>query len=445
MPRAEGVETWSAYDELVPRTTGLPAARERLAELRRRRPGSAGDLASVREVIVVASSSRGGSTLVGELLRQCPGLLHLRAEVNPLFVVAGLEDGGRRQVLAAELAAEVGRPAVGLGPEEVDELCLAVAWRLSVQWPLLEIDVDDVDRWVRETLAELGAADPSWASIGFADRQAFHLRLLHRARAAHPQIDPWYYDLPAHAVRASFPDVPPPDGPPGQALIEMPPFVLVGPWRRPSAAELAALPLVLTTPRNSFRLEFLRSLFPLARLRVVHLTRNPAASVNGLVDGWLHHGFFNCPVGRRLTIRGYSDEHPRWGTTWWCYDFWPEWEAWTDASLAEVCAEQWRTPHQATLDFLASTDASWHRLVYEEVTGGDDERAGAFTALGEWLGDVEGVSDLGQVRLPPLMATATPRPRRWKARAAALAAPLARVEVAELAERLGYGDPSMWR
>lgn len=445
MARAQRVETWSSYDDLVPRTTGLAAARERLAELRRRRPGSADDLASVREVIVVASSSRGGSTLVGELLRRCPGLVHLRAELNPLFVVAGLEGGERRQVLGAELAAEVGRPSTVLRPEDVDELCLAVAWRLSVQWPLLEIDADEVGRWVRETLAELAATDPAWTSGGFVDRHAFHLRLLHRARAAHPQIDPWYYDLPAPAIRVSFPDVAPPDGPPGQALIEMPPFVLVGSWRRPSAGELAALPLVLTTPRNSFRLGFLRSLFPLARLRIVHLTRNPAASVNGLVDGWLHRGFFNCRVDRRLMIRGYSDEHPMWGTSWWCYDFWPGWEAWTDASLVEVCAEQWRTPHQATLDYLAGTDTSSHRLSYEEVTGDDDERVRAFSALGEWLGDIEGVADLGRVRLPPLMATATPRPRRWEARANALTEALARVEVAELAERLGYGDPSTWR
>ncbi|MBW3644267.1 MAG: sulfotransferase, partial [Actinobacteria bacterium] len=114
-------------------------------------------------------------------------------------------------------------------------------------------------------------------------------------------------------MRAAFPDVPPAEGPPGEALVEMPPFVLVSPWRRPSPAELATLPLVLATPRNSFRLDFLRSLFPAARLRVVHLTRNPAASINGLVDGWHHRGFFNCRVGRRLAIRGYTDRYPEWG------------------------------------------------------------------------------------------------------------------------------------
>lgn len=431
----------------MPRTTGLAGTPARLAELRRRRPGTAAELAAVREVVVVASSSRGGSTLVGELLRRTPDLLHLRAEVNPLFVVTGLEDGDRRRVLGDELAAEMGRPASELRPDDVSELSLAVAWRLTVQWPLLDIDPDDVDRWVRATLEDLAAGEPAWASPAFPDPEAFHLRVLCRVREAHPEVDPWYYDLPAEAVRAAFPGVPPPSGPPGEALVEMPPFVLPRPWRRPSPAELATLPLVLATPRNSFRLEFLRSLFPAARFRVVHLTRNPAASANGLVDGWHHRGFFNCRVGRRLSIRGYSDEHPGWGRSWWCYDLWPGWEAWAEAPLTDVCAEQWRTPHQATLDFLARTggEVSWHRLRWEDVTGDDDRRARAFAGLGRWLGGPEGVADLGNVRLPPLMATAAPRPRRWERRADALAPALARAEVAGLAERLGYGDPSTWQ
>ncbi|MDP9071610.1 MAG: sulfotransferase [Actinomycetota bacterium] len=90
-----------------------------------------------------------------------------------------------------------------------------------------------------------------------------------------------------------------------------------------AATAAASRPLVLSTPRNAFRLAFLRSLFPAARFRVVHLTRNPAASVNGLIDGWLHHGFFNMAVDEPLAIAGYTDAFPLWGDRWWCYDFPP--------------------------------------------------------------------------------------------------------------------------
>ena len=144
------------------------------ADLRARRGGSAEDLALVREVVVVASSSRGGSTYLGELLRHVPGTLHLRGESNPLFAVAG-EDP---RALAAEVAADLGRPApAGDGDDVVDTL----VWRLLAQWPSLQLDPDDVRRWVVGTLAE----------VPFAAGQDFHLRLLERARAQEPRIDPW--------------------------------------------------------------------------------------------------------------------------------------------------------------------------------------------------------------------------------------------------------------
>src|SRR3954463_2371953 len=114
---------WSAYDDAVPHTIGLPDVQRRLAGLRpaRLRGGAAEDiLGRVGDVVVVAASSRGGSTLFGELLRRTPGLLHLRAETNPLFALAGL--GGtaseKRDVVAAELAAEIGRPATGVAADD---------------------------------------------------------------------------------------------------------------------------------------------------------------------------------------------------------------------------------------------------------------------------------------------------------------------------------------
>ncbi|MBW3643555.1 MAG: sulfotransferase [Actinobacteria bacterium] len=412
----------------------MPAARARFAALRsaRRLPAQE-PLRAVREVIAVVSSSRGGSTLFGEILRRCGDLLHLRAEVNPLFVVAGL-DGGDVGILAEELAAEIGNPASVVGEEELDDLSLTIAWRLTAQWPELDVDPDEARRWGHEAAVDLRKAP---------DGRELHLRVLAQARRRHPTINPYYYDLPPQLVAERFPDAPPPSGPPGDHLVEMPPFVLVRPWRRPGRAVLGSRPLVLSTPRNAFRLPFLRALFPEARFRVIHLTRNPAASVNGLIDGWLHHGFFNVAVDEPLGIRGYSDTFAGWGERWWCYDFPPAWRDFTDATLAEVCAEQWRSHHKAVLSFLVDTpEVDACRLRFEDVVGA--RQAQLFADLDEWLGTGGAVTAAAALELPPVMATAPPRPRRWEPRAEVLAPVLRSEPVADMTEALGYSDPATW-
>ena len=411
---------WSPYDASVPHTTGLPESQARFAELRRLRgPAVDGALERVRELVVVASSSRGGSTLFGALLRRVPRLLHLSAEINPHFALAGLADAGQSDILAEEIALDLGSPGGELDP-------LAVAWRLTAQWPDEPIDPLSVAQWVRED------GDP--------------VAVLAKARDAHPSINPWYYDLPADVVRSRFPDAPPPGGPPSPKLVEMPPFVLAAPWQPATAEQLDAWPVVLTTPRNSFRLAFLHALFPQARLRVIHLTRNPAASINGLVDGWLHHGFFNCEVDRPLSIAGYSDAFPEWGGRWWNYDIPPGWELVVDRPLAEVCAAQWLSMHRAALDFVSESGVDTLRVAFEDVVGSADRRAAVLAKVGEWLGvGSAAVADLAPATLPPVMATAPPAERRWRARADTLGPVLADEAVLEMVRRLGYEtDSSTW-
>src|SRR5690606_12931056 len=176
------------------------------------------------------------------------------------------------------------------------------------------------------------------------------------------------------------------------------------------AEDLRTRTLVLTTPRSSFRLGFLRDLLPTARLRVLHLVRNPAAAVNGLVDGWRHHGFFTCPVPAPLAIEGYSDQVPG-GDRWWCFDLPPDWAAWTDRPLPEVCANQWTASHLAALAGTAVLGLDRHQLRFEDLVGPPERRARAVGDLAEWLGvDRAALAATAAADLPVVMATAHRRP-----------------------------------
>src|SRR2546421_2354328 len=63
----------------------------RLATLRRLRGPAVPDFSlRVRELVVVASSSRGGSSMLAETLRESSALLHLHAEINPFLRLVGL-------------------------------------------------------------------------------------------------------------------------------------------------------------------------------------------------------------------------------------------------------------------------------------------------------------------------------------------------------------------
>lgn len=407
------VVSLSAYDDAVPHPVTDLALAARFADIRAARP--AVGLTAVRRVVAVVSSSRGGSTMLGELLRRSEGLLALPGEMNPYAAVAHVDGGGQR-VLAAELAREIGRPSTswGAGPE----FLAGVWWRLTAQWPGQDISMADVEAAARRA----GLSDSGSTTA-----------LVSALREAHPAIDPGRYDDVA-ATPAT-------DLPPLGSVVEMAPYVGFRPWRLATERELETRPLVVATPRNSYRLDLLRALFPAADVRVLHLTRNPTASVNGLIDGWLHHGFHNVAVPEPLDIRDYSDVVPG-GRSWWKFDVPPDWRQFTSGvTLAEVCALQWWSAHEAVLDDVAESRCDYLRVRYEDLVGPADARREAACRLAEWLGVPAGPLVRSVVSgVEPKMATVAPAPRRWRRSRHDLAAALAQPKVWEMTARLGYDD-----
>jgi hypothetical protein len=401
--------------------------------------------AHVREVVILASSSRGGSSIFAEVLRRVPGLVHLRAEMNPplrLFGCAGVEsdavpaDHPVPAGLSSALGADCGRPTASIPASAVPAFAAEIAARLVLQWPELPVTLSPVLADVEATLAELRAS--GWPPERFVDPGAFYAALFRRLRARWPSFRPAAYDMDrARLVQLE------PTGPfLPVAPIEEPPFVLPLPWEHATEAELERLPLVIKTPGNAYRLDWLARLFPRARVRILHLTRNPAASINGLVDGWCYPGFHSHDAGG-LAIAGYSDQVPG-GERWWKFDRPPGWEAFRSVPLSQVCAFQWASAHRA---ILAHDSPDRFVLRFEDVLGPTERQTVAMRRLSAWLGlpggdELVGVLGRG---LPLVMATEAPRHRRWFARIGTLEPLCATSLVSETRAALGYADdPAEW-
>lgn len=414
---------------------------------------------SVREVVVIASSSRGGSSIFAEILRQSPDLIHFKGEINPMLAIAGFTspvsgraddsldaaDGGphNRQKLAVlerEMALDAGvNLPVDLCDQSLRERFLNdLLWRITIQWPEIEVDPDFVFACAEQTFAEL-VQRHGWGVGEFNDPQLFHVLFLARLRRRYPGINPHYYDLSPDLIKLYCPEADICLSPPGVALIEEPPFVLIAPRHPVSCETLARCPLIIKTPSNVYRLAFLQALFPKARFRILHLVRNPADSINGLVDGWLYHGFFSHHLAARLEIKGYSDRFLEWGAHWWNYDLPPGWQQWINQPLEYVCSYQWRHAHQAILDFIAHNQVDSLRVAFEDVIGEPAVREERFAEIADWLGiDRAQLIAAAIGELPPVMATTRPRQRRWFKKAELLRPVLTAPSIIKTAKQLGY-------
>ena len=406
----------------------------------------------VRDVVVIASSSRSGSSLFAEWLRQSNDLLHLRGEPNPLLRSVGLMTGasgrdGPSDALSPDdvppdlrldelFARDAGHPAPKSALVDVAQLASDWHWRLGMEWPGERFEPEDVFGWTAAALRDIGYR-PGPA----LDVDAFALRFLDHVAEVHPRVSPYRYDLPASLVREHHPGMLVPDGPPGERLIEEPPFILVVPWSRVPPEEVGRHPLVLKTPSAGYQLGFYCALFASARVRVIHLVRNPAASINGLLDGWMHHGFFSRHLPHRLRIRGYSDVFPAWGRSWWKFDLPPGWEAYAGASLGEVCAFQWASAHRAILNAIDALRLESLRIRFEDFIAPDARARRTREQVYDWLGTAEHVDG----ELPRVMSTRPPRPFRWRARANELRPLFETERVRSITRELGYGaDHADW-
>ncbi len=414
---------------------------------------------SVREVVLVASSSRGGSSMLAELLGRSSAFWHFPGEINPFLRLTGLAwpDSGTSDRLVPEictgeamhalldhLALEGGRPTgANEGHLAVTEFDADLYRRLSLQWPLEEFTFEEVSAARAIALSEgqrICNRPCDWST----DLHLFHALFLRRIRLNRPAVNPYYYDLDRTLVRTLYPDLGIPTGPPSRVIVEEPPFILVRPRVLWQAANLGSRPILIKAPSNAYRLGFLRSLFPAARFRILHLTRNPAASINGMYDGWHHWGFHSHYIGADLEIPGYSEEISA-DRGWWKFDLPPGWENYRQVPIEQICAFQWSEAHRAILEFVQRNDVDYRRVRFEEFCNGAASRLKVFRELSAWLGISEhNLLKTLSLPLPLVMATKDPRPGRWRDNAKILGRVINDAAIRSLATTLGYKDKSQW-
>lgn len=372
--------------------------------------------------ILILSSSRGGSSIFTELLRQHRGLVHLPGELNPLLHIAGLtfphsgqdsdalsaDDASRPEAdfLDALIAAQMG----GYGPTDTETLIDHCHRRLCLQWPALPLQRSEV-------------AD-ALHGLPVDDAEALTLQVIQRLQKRYPSMHPGFYDLDRQ--QSGVPPLP-------EQLIEEPPFILLSSWQHHQRG-----PLVIKTPSNAYRMAFFLRRWP--NLRVLHLSRNPGAAINGLMDGWRYAGFHSHRIP--LNVPGYSDSVPG-GKEWWKFDLPPNWAPYQNAPLTDICAFQWASAHQHILEFLQAHPVDRLSIHFEDFLR--DPHA-TIAKVCAWMGvavdpQMNTILNRG---LQPHMATQRPRQRRWFDRQAELEPLLNRPQIRDLAQALGYGHQDTW-
>ena len=326
----------------------------------------------LRRVCVLASSSRGGSSVTAEMLQwqgsDCSSpkgkMLSLPGEEKPMLILAGFAFPARRErfddlteldagnasnvgVLMSEMVSEVGVPAAICNDMEL--YALQLYRRLLLQWPvhLVHFEPDIAVTKIKEALLN---AFPH----GYLDSPRSRQDVLAAIADSFPFVRKSLYDCwPAHIPGKTAP------GPENDWHIEETPFILPPPWQNATHDDWTQGLLLLRDPSNAWRLPFWRVVFGKQKIEVLHLIRDPRESIQGLCDGWNYPlGFQTMPSGRRLSIVGYTDSRCGSGVDWKGHSLnFSISESLSRSlltnreviSLVGICSRQWLESHSAIL------------------------------------------------------------------------------------------------
>ncbi len=108
--------------------------------------------------------------------------------------------------------------------------------------------------------------------------------------------------------------------------------------------------IIEKTPKNCFRIPFINKLFN--DCKFIFLKRDGRSNINSLIEGWQQPNKYIRGQAKNivLNIKGYSENNRK----SWKYVLPPDWEAYTNKPLEEVCAFQWISSNQHAIEGLST-------------------------------------------------------------------------------------------
>ncbi|MEG4961582.1 MULTISPECIES: hypothetical protein [unclassified Microcoleus] len=411
-------------------------------------------LQDVSKVVIILSSPRSGSSLLFHLLSQTEQLLSLNGEHTTYYKLNGYSFPFRNfqsdflenpKISKSDLnnfsrdflsSVGVGSEQVISRPEELKKFTQIMALRLPMQWPHLDISAEEWLWYIAEACRQYFHEHSTWNSSSFT------IDILKLLLIYYPGFNPFYYDIKPSLLKSHFPNISYPKAPPNPHFcIEEPPFIVLKPRRCPTSEEISSKPWLLKASIDAFRLPLLKQLFPNAEFKIIHLTRFPATSINGLYDGWSDRGFFthNLEGIAKLGIPGYSDLY-EWGKHWWNYELPPQWKKVINQPLEYVCGFQWSSPHQVILESLAQEKANnILRVKFEDIISSSQQRLLTIGRILEFIGIGED-NDLKKVvdEMQPVMCSVPADETRWLNRKSLILPVINQKSIRQLTNELGY-------
>lgn len=421
----------------------------------------------VRNVLIIDSASRSGSSFLYFLLSSHPDVLSLNGEESLFERLHGVgiaqkpgdsdhiaRDSGVPDETIARVAEDILRDAGSLRWSEAggafprESFIADSAQRLLLQYPEIDFDPEQLHRLCSESLGPMSGGGALFSS------RDYWLRLLENLSRASFPVDAGHYDLlqkngaapsdkPAPGLAAAAPVAHPPP-PFSLYALEDPPFVVPEPRAFPSANGLGAKTLLLKSPSHCYRMWMVRKMFPKARFKFVVLARNPAATVSSLMDGWLSRGFqsHNMEEIAPLDIKGYTRADLAWTRQWWKFDLPPGWADYRAKPLAEVCGLQWLSANEHIRKDIAEKvvedfiDVRYEALLDRVLLAKELDRVCDFAGIENSFSRSADASR-------PVMSVTPPAPGKWRKRKDILAPVVSDGKIANMAKALGYA-PKDW-